>query len=105
MSEKETHAPMAKLFWRGLCVTWSMAHKLIQHLRREGWGVSSMGRGPDHLGFWCQETGGDYFSISFWEEGIACIENPAYDFRDDDDGGGIDEAFRAVHEERWRHFN
>lgn len=104
MSDRETDAPMAKVFWRGLCVTWSMAHKLIQHLRRQGWTVDSMPRGPDYISFWCS-TDGDYFCISLWREGMACIENPDYDFRDDGDNGGLDTAFRAAHEERWRHFN
>lgn len=73
----------SKVIWNGLTVTWTMAHKLIQHLRRQGWTVFHMGRGIDYVGYWCQHNG-DYFTISFWEEGVALIENPAYDMKQDD---------------------
>jgi hypothetical protein len=64
----------------GLVVDWPQAHKYIQHLRREGWEVSPMPSGDNHRAFWCQKGEGEVIYVTFWREGVACIETE--DFED-----------------------
>jgi hypothetical protein len=88
----------------GLTVTWSQAHKLIQHLRRTGWRVSEMPRGDTFIAYWI-ESKESYFSISFWSEGVAVIENPEYEYRDDDEIEGLDRLLVDLNKDRWRDAN